>query len=269
MERAEAAQLRREILAELSPLLRGELVADAWGRAIVEVGRSPGGEPVVVGIDVEEIVGDEARIDAAFSEGTAREFLPALAKATEALCALEGVDLDEVRGGTFVHFEDQFAWLPGLVRTPSRRLDSEREGLMASMHHKNNQLQTRFAGVDRVELDVEAGILRWLAPADNARAVGIASVVPIGTFARAQRMWGWAWGNPNIAETTRKASAALADAVLDRDLWEITTPAFATDESTAWLLAALICDRARAIGVKRMVNDDLALFVLVVDVRDA
>src|SRR4029077_3661501 len=160
---------------------------------------------------------------------------------TEALCEIEGVELEEVRGGTFVHFGDDFAWLPGLVRAPSLRLDRERDALMSSLLAKNERLQ--------------------------ARAIDMARTTPIGTFARAQRTWAWAWAHPNLAETARKAAAALTDALPDRDLWEITTPTFATDEPTAWLLAALICDRAGANGVKQMVRDDVALFVLVRDVQ--
>jgi hypothetical protein len=269
MEEAEAARLRREILADLAPMLREELVADAWGRALVEVVRAPGGEPVVAGIDVEEVVGDEARVDAAFNATATRTLLPVLAKATEALCALEGVDLDDVRGGTFVHFGDAFIWLPGLVRTPSRSLDCERDALIASVRAKNEALVSRFRDADGVELDVEAGILRWVVGSGAGRAIGTARATPIGTFARAPRTWAWAWAHPNLSEAARKASASLTDALSDRDLWEITTPTFATDESTAWLLAALLCDRAHAQGVQRMAREDGALFVLVHDARAA
>jgi hypothetical protein len=267
MDKTEAARLRREILGDVGLILRDQLAAEAWGRALVEVRRLPGGEPVVVGIDVEEILGDEARIDATFEESTVSALLPALAKATEALCELEGVDLDDVRGGTFIHFGDEFAWLPGLVRTPSARLDRERDALLASMHAKNESLISRFANAERVELEIDAGIFRWLSKLEQRRAMGTARATPIGTFARAPRAWAWAWSNPSLPETARKASADLTDGLADRDLWEITTPTFATDESTAWLLAALLCDRAQALGVQRMARDDGALFVLLHDVR--
>jgi hypothetical protein len=225
--------------------------------------------PVVAGIDVEEVVGDEAHVDAAFNATATHTLLPLLANATEALCALEGVELDDVRGGTFVHFGDEFAWLPGLVRAPSRSLDREREALVASMREKNEALASQFRDADRVELDVDAGILRWLTGVGSGRAVGTASATAIGTYAWAPRTWAWAWSHPNLTEAVRKASAALNDALKDRDLWEITTPTFATDESTAWLLAALLCDRAQAHGVQRMARDDGVLFVLLRDVRAA
>jgi hypothetical protein len=258
MDAAEVQRIRREILSEIGPLLHDELVADAWGRALVEVVRAPSGEPVVSGIDVEEIEGDEARVDAAFGGVAIQAFLPALAKATEALCALEGVELDDVRGGTFVRLVEGFAWLPGLVRAPSQRLDRERDALLVRMREKNDALRARFTA-DRVELDVEMLTLRWLA---QARAVGSARATPLGTFAHAPRTWAWAWGNPTLAEPVRKASAAITDALVERDLWEISTPVFATDEPTAWALAALLCDRTAADGVQRIARDGGGLFVL-------
>ncbi|HXN30692.1 MAG TPA: hypothetical protein VN894_02480 [Polyangiaceae bacterium] len=265
MDATEAGRLRSEILNDIGHLLHDELVAGQWGRALVQVVRAPAGEPMVAGIDVEEIVGDEGQVDAAFSSGAARSLLPTLAKATEALCAIEGVDLDDVGGGTFVRLRDGFGWLPGLVRTPSLDFDRERDVLVARMREKNEALRARFAP-DGVDLDVEASILRWLA---RERVVGVARATLLGTFARGPRTWAWAWSNPNAAEAVRKASAAFTDALAERDLWEIATPVFATDEPTAWALAALLCDRAKADGVHRMAHEDGALFVLLQDARSA
>lgn len=257
--------MRVEILHDLGPLLRDELAADAWGRALVQVVRSPAGEPVVAGIDVEEIVGDEARVDAAFRHDAARAFLPTLAKATEALCAIDGVELDDVRGGTFVRLKDGFGWLPGLVRTPSLEFDRERDAIVARMIEKNERLRARFAH-DRVEFDVEGSVLRW---SGQLRPLGIARATLMGTFARGPRTWAWAWGNPNAPQAVRNASAALTDALDNRDLWEIATPVFATDEPTAWALAALLCERMNADGVHRIAQEDGALFILLRDARDA
>jgi hypothetical protein len=264
MDVAEAERMRREILTEIGPLLHDSLVAEAWGRALVEVVRAPSGEPVVAGIDVEEIVGDEAQVDAAFGGSAVQALLPILAKATEALCALEGLELDDVRGGTFVRLEGGFAWLPGLVRTPSLQLDRERDRLVVRMREKNDALRARFAA-DHVELDVETLRLQWTA---LGRPIGSALATPLGTFAQAPRTWAWAWSNPSLATSVQRASAAITDALAERDLWEISTPTFATDEATAWALAAFLCDRTAAEGVQRMAREDGALFVLLRDVRD-
>lgn len=263
MDAAEIQRLRAEILDDLTPLLHETLAGDAWGRVLVEVGRESGGEPQVVGIDVEEIFGDEARVDAVFGGQEARALLPVLAKATEALCALEGVELENVRGGTFVRFGDGFAWLPGLVRTPSRRFDQERDALVERLREKNERLRARFEA-DRVELDLEGLAIQWFA---GTHLVGAAGATLLGTFAGQSRTWAWAWSNPSAGEVVRRASAALTDALEDRDLWEIATPAFATDEPTAWALAALLCDRTNADGVQRVARDDGALLVLVRDAR--
>ena len=81
-------------------------------------------------MDVEELFGDETRVDAAFGGDRARAVLPVLAKAVEALCALDELDLEDVRGGTFVRMPgERFGWLPALVRAPSARLDGERDDL--------------------------------------------------------------------------------------------------------------------------------------------
>ncbi|HEY8090681.1 MAG TPA: hypothetical protein VIF09_22620, partial [Polyangiaceae bacterium] len=119
MDAAEKASSRAEILAEVGAIFREHLVAEEWGRVLVEV--SPGaGAPIVAGIEVEDIVGDEARVDRAFAPEAVQPLLPVLAKATEALCALEGVELEDVGGGTFLRsLEGTFAWLPGLLHTPS------------------------------------------------------------------------------------------------------------------------------------------------------
>jgi hypothetical protein len=262
MDPEEARRLHREILNDIGVLLRDDLAADSWGRVLVEVVRDGAGEPVVADVDVEEIL-DESRVDAVFGSEGAREVMPAIAKATEALCALEGVELDEVRGGTFVRLEQGFGWLPGLVRTPSRVFDAERDTLVASLREKNERLRTLF-GADRVELDVDGRTLRWIS---RSRGVGSAQATVLGTFARAARTWAWAWSNPTAADAVRRAAAALTDALEDREMWEISTPAFATDEPTAWALAALVCERSGADGVHRVADDDGVLFVLVREAR--
>jgi hypothetical protein len=262
MEPEEAHRLHREILSDIGVLLRDELAGESWGRVLVEVVRDGSGAAVVADVDVEEIL-DESRVDAAFGSQSARELMPAIAKATEALCALEGVELDEVCGGTFVRLDQGFGWLPGLVRTPSRRFDGERDVLVASLRDKNERLRALF-GADRVELDVDGKTLRWLS---RSKDVGSAQATVLGTFARAARTWAWVWSNPTAPETVRRAAAALTDALEERELWEISTPAFATDEPTAWALAALVCDRAGADGVQRIAHDDGVLFVLVRDAR--
>jgi hypothetical protein len=263
MDAAETARARREILEGLEPLLRGELAAEHWGRALIEVVRVPGGGAVVAGIDVDEIVGNEGHVDAVFGRGAVRGALPVLAMATEALCALDAVELEDVRGGTFVRLPEGFAWLPGLVRAPSPRLDRERDELVARLREKNAALRVRFPG-DRVELDVDGSVVRWWA---GDRPLGESRATVVGTFAHAPRTWAWAFANENAPAAVRRASQALLDGLVERDLWELTSPAFPTDESTVWALAAYLCDRTKAEGVQRMAGEEGALFVLLQGVR--
>jgi hypothetical protein len=127
------------------------------------------------------------------------------------------------------------------------------------MRSKNDTLRARFAS-DGVELDLDARTLKWSL---EGRPSATAEATLLGTFAHGPRTWAWAWSHPALAESAKRASAALTDAIQDRDLWEISTPVFPTDESTAWAIAALVCDRAKGEGVQRLAQADGALFVLV------
>jgi hypothetical protein len=241
MDEAESRTLRREILDRVGTILNEDLAADAWGRILVEVVRRPDGSPVVAGIDVEEVIGDDARVDDVFGGTKAHAVVPVLASAVEALCALDGLELEDVRGGTFARFaETSFAWLPGLVHAPSPGFDRERDDVVARLRAKNADLDARygFPRSGKPEVDLSEGMVRFVARATL-----------IGTFAPRSRSWGWGGSHPNLPDHVRRASASVIDAIVDRPLWELSTPLFATDESTAWALAAFVCDRAGGDGV--------------------
>jgi hypothetical protein len=243
MDTTEARRMRREILDDVGALLDEHLAGGEWGRLLVEVVRGPGGEPVVAGIDVEEIVGDEARVDAAFGGEGVRPVLPVLAKAAEALCGLDDVELEDVRGGTFVRrAEGGFVWMPALVHTPSAPARG------------------------KLDVDLARGVVVMDGPgASRLRA----RAALLGTFAPATRTWGWGSSNPHLPEGVRRASAALTDGILDRSMWEISTPVFATDEATAWAIAALVCDRTGGDAVCCGPDPDGAVFLLLTDVQGA
>src|SRR5882672_9141366 len=268
MDDAEAKGLRREILDDVGAILRGQLAAETWGRSLVEVVRGSDGQPVVSGIDVEEVIGDEAHVDEAFGGEGARAVLPVLAKAVEALCALDRVEIEDVRGGTFVRLEDgRFGWLSGLVHAPSPRLDREGDALRAKLRAKNDALAARFGfpADGRLEIDLRGGTV---ALARTSRPEVRARATLVGTFAPSSRTWGWGGSNPHAPDTVRNASAAIVDEILDRDMWELSTPVFASDEPTAWTLAALVCDRAGGAGVFCGPEQDGLVFVLLRDIRE-
>jgi hypothetical protein len=268
MDPAEKVRMRSEILDEVGQLLREQLAADEWGRILVEVVRD-GGEAVVAGIDVEDIVGDEGRVDAAFADPMARPLLPVLARATEALCALEEVELDDVRGGTFLRRRaGGFVWLPGLVRMPSATLEGEWDALKAGLDARNAALESRFAlGThDRYDVDLEKETLVF-STGGHPRVVARATL--IGTFSLESRVWAWGGYNKNLSAAVRQASAALADAVAERDIWEVSTPLFPSDAGTAWVLAALVCDRCGGEGVYGTPTEQGRAFLLLREVREA
>ncbi len=268
MEPGEARKLRREILDDVGKLLREELAAEEWGRLVVEVLPGPDGVLRVGGVDVDELFGDEARVERAFNGPGMGAVLPVLTKAVEALCALEDIDLEQVRGGTFVRMPDErFGWLPGLVRAPSPRLDDERDELVERLRVKNDAFHARFGRPpdDRLGIDLNAGTVAW-SVVDRPPLVARATL--IGTFAQPSRSWGWGGTNPHAPEPVRRASSALVDAIEDRDVWEISTPGFATDELTAWAVAAFVLDRAKGDAVVCAPQGEGLIFVLIRDARE-
>jgi hypothetical protein len=269
MDDEERSRLRGEILADVGTLLREQLAADEWGRVLVEVVRDEQGQPVVAGIDVEDIVGDEARVDAVFGSESMRPVLPVLAKATEALCGLQDVDLDDVRGGTFLRQRaGGFVWLPGLVHMPSASLDAQWDELVAKLKARTLALEERvgLSRHDREDVDVERQTLVF-SSGGQPRVVARATL--IGTYSLASRAFAWGGYSRYLPEAVRLASAQLADALPDRDMWEISTPVFAADEPTAWTLAALVCDRLAGDGVHCSRRDEGLVFLLLRDVREA
>jgi hypothetical protein len=267
MEPSEVRALRREILDDLGPLLHEELAASEWGRLIVEVVRRPDGAPAVASIDVDELFGDEAKIDALFNGERMRGVLPVLAKAVEALCALDDLDLDDVRGGTFVRMpDDRFSWLPSLVRAPSTALDTERDELVNRLRAKNDAFHARFGrpANDRMGIDLASETVTWRVA---GRAPLRARATLIGTFAPRSRTWGWGSSNPHAPEAVRRSSAALVDAIVERDLWELSTPVFPTDELTGWAIAAFILDRQLGDAVVCVPDAEGLVFVLMREVR--
>jgi hypothetical protein len=258
--------LRADILSDVGALLHEELAAEAWGRILVEVVRGPDGTPQVASIDVEEVLGDDPRVDI-FEGDRVRGLLPVLAKAVEALCALDEVEVEDVGGGTFVRRPDgAFAWLASLVHAPSARLDGERDAVLERMAAKNRALADRFGFPDqgKMAIDLQREVLDFAGP--GGRLSGRATL--IGTFAPAARCWGWGGTNPHLPEAMRRSSSALVDALLERDIWEISTPAFASDEGTAWALAAFVCDHAGGDGVVGMPEAGGLVFVLLRDLRE-
>jgi hypothetical protein len=267
MDEAEARQMRREILDDVGALLRDFFAADEWARALVTTMRGRHGEWMVASIDVEGIVGDEARVDAAFGNAAVRQALPAIAKATEALAALDGVDLDQLGGGTFLRRSDgRFAFLPGLVRTPSARFDQRRDDLVRDLGAKNEELRRRFGIGDDARFDADL-VLGTITIRRGDQPVARAKVRVIGSWSEDARTWAWAGANPNLPPEARAAAAALTDAILERDIWEISTPHFTTDEGTAWALAALVCDHAGAAGVHRAPHAEGTVLLLLSDVE--
>jgi hypothetical protein len=260
----EAEEMRAEILEELGPVLIEQLAADEWGRLLVAV--VPRGETFVVShVDVEDLVGSEARVEQALGGPAAREVLPLLAHACEALAATFEVDLAEVEGGTFLRRrEGGFAFLPGLVHAPSEAFDRLAEERVPRVLARQEALHRRGV-TERFELDLEAGRVSF--DRDDGGLV-TARAVLLGTYAQDSRTWGWAWANPSLGEAVTGPSRRLCDEFPQRDAWEISTPQFATDPGTAWALAAVLAEEAGAEAIYRAPHPGGLVFLLLFDLRE-
>ncbi len=241
-----------EILAELKELFRSAFAWGTWGRLLVTVARDARGDLVVADILVEEVLGDEAALDAVFTSDDARSSLPAVATAVEALSLLAGIPTDAIAGGTFVQTSDgEVAFLAGLVRAPSPAIDARRDELFAELRRKNSLLEAKFgvgAGAD-IAADMAEGTVTI---ARDGKLVATGEQIVIGSFASIARWWVWGAHNPSLEAAARRRSADLLDSMADRTSWEISTHGFETDEATAWLLAALVAAEHDLEGVARV-----------------
>ena len=267
MDDADNVRLRREILEDVGGIFAEHHAAQAWGRVLVEVVSRDDGEPQVAGIEVEDIVGDEALVDEVFAPERVADLLPVLAKATQALCAIEDVELERVRGGTFIRQRaGGFAWLPGLVHLPSPAFEAVWDEAEQRLRARQGALEDRFGLGLFEQYDIDIASERIVFSSGGERGVeGRATL--IGSYSLGSRTWAWGGSNTNLPESVRRASAALVDGIAERDMWELSTPIFPVDEGTAWGLAALVCDRAGGEGVYRGQDGDSRVFVMLRDLR--
>lgn len=268
MEASERAEARAGILDELRGLFEAAFAWDTWGRLLVRVAIGEDGAPVVVDVAVEDIVGDEARLSAAFEGPEVRAALPAVARAVEALVALDDLDLEGLGGGTFLRTPaGAAAFLPGLVRSPSGPFDGERDRAEAQVKALNVALAERFGvGRDARVVPSPGGRARIVR---EGRDVATASAVVLGTFSRPRRTFVWGAANPSLGEADRKACQALLDVMPQRESWELSTFAFATDEATAWALCAWVCTSLGGDGIVWIDGEGGPIFVLLRDVQES
>jgi hypothetical protein len=58
------------------------------------------------------------------------------------------------------------------------------------------------------------------------------------------------------------------DGILERDLWELSTPVFALDEPSAWALCAFVCDRTGGEGIWCYENRGGLVFLLLHEAKE-
>ncbi len=237
---SEGADFRQDVLAELAPILREGLAAHAWGRLLVHTTRRDDGSLRVSDLEVDDVIGPEADIEGAMRDPDTPALLPVLATAIEALASTWSVEVDDVGGGTFVRDDGgAFHHLPGLVRAPSRALDARRDAALAWATRAFEALRLPD-GATLAEVDAE----RAVAVFSDGTDLRELSCVVLGTFARASWTLVWAHANPSLPDRARERCHDVLDAFSDRAVWEVSTPQLATDETTAWALAAIVAEEA-------------------------
>lgn len=242
---------KASILTDLQVLLRAHFALEHWGRIVVELASTERGS-VVSDIQVEDLYGDEAAVERAFNSAEARQLAPALARAIDALLMMEDLELDALKGGTFLRTEDEeLVFLPGLVGAPSRAFEAQRDAVSAWQRQFNDSSRAELGAGWEAEIvtDNEAGNA---AVRRGGHVIMRGSHIILGSFSRPHRSWVWGATNPTLPSPGRKASQALLDAMTDRTAWEISTPGFATDEPTALLLAAWVAKNGGLLGVSKI-----------------
>lgn len=131
-----------------------------------------------------------------------------------------------------------------------------------ALQAKQALLQSQY-GLDRFtrwQLEQEASVLCFLT-SDGADQLRF-RVTPIGTYARAQETWKWAWANSKLPQTVRERAESLKS-LRDRTDYDCfaDAEAFAVDDTMAWELAAAAVESLDALGCYRAPNRDTWLFL--------
>ncbi len=256
MVAAEHREQYSDLISELRTLLIEHFAATEWGRLLVHVKETPQGF-LVSSIDVEEIVGDESLVERVFQASGFTDALVPLGKLVEAFSALSDADLEITEGGTFVRKEEDetFAFLPGLVRAPSPSFDRARDEVeqwrfeaLSTLRAKHN-----FTGYETMRVDLEQGNVEFRSK--NELVLRLPSVL-VGTFSREPRTFAWGGKNPSLPGVARSESAKLVDELLDRTVWELSTPYFATDRDTARALSAYVAKLSGCSALLELSRED-------------
>jgi hypothetical protein len=260
MEEQERETARREILDGVSEIFLEQLAANEWGRLLVHTQRDEAGTLMVTDVDVEDIVGSEARVNQVFESPEMRDVLPLLARTTEALTLLGETDPDNVQGGTFIRLgASSFGFLPGLVRTPSAAMERLRDAVLPIARARQERLEAALSFAERYDVDLEAGTISF---EGGGRKLS-ASVVLLGSFSTVSCQFYWGYSHEGIPPTVQNACRVLVDAVPQRDMWELTTKFFATDLGTSTQLAMIVAQANGWDGVYASPQDGGTALLLV------
>jgi hypothetical protein len=157
-----------------------------------------------------------------------------------------------------------FGFLPGLVHAPSDGFERLAEERVPRVLARQDALHRRGVA-ERFDLDLIAGQITFEREGGGTIT---ARALLLGTFAQAACTWVWAWANPSLPPAVTVPARELCDAFPRRDLWEISTPQFASDPGTAWALSAIFAEEAGAEAIYRAPHPGGLVFLLLFDLRD-
>lgn len=131
-----------------------------------------------------------------------------------------------------------------------------------ALQAKQALLQSQF-GLDRFtrwQLEQDASVLCFMT--QDGRDQLRFRVTPIGTYARAQETWKWAWANAKLPQAVRERAEQLK-ALRDKTDYDCfaDVEAFTVDDTMAWELAAASVATLDALGCYRAPNRDTWLFL--------
>jgi hypothetical protein len=137
---------------------------------------------------------------------------------------------------------------------------------LEALREKQSALEgdTPFSSYGRFVVDLQEGVLTFFdkeAPKVEAR------ILPVGTHAPAQRSFKWSWANQGLPVAVREMASRLKQLQGLTGLDIFSQEVVACDESRVLELVAMAAQHLSALGVYRMANGPIRVYVLITGIK--